>query len=300
MTALLQRRYAALLRFYPADYRRGRSDEMLATLIECAAPGQRRPTWRETAALVLGGLRARAGTDLRRTPQQLLLSAAKMTVLALLGYAAAQTVGHLLRPALGMSDVDLGGADSLLVHFGPDVLVLSLYLGAIGAVAAGRYLRGAMLALAAFLPATLLFAAWPVAAQLPYGEFWPVPVAVPLALALARARYAGPVRPLPWLLAVPAAVVLLPTDVSYQWGLQPWAGLAVVGAGLAWIVVDLRVSVAVAGLAATNLLNAVGWNATAGAAAPPAVIVLDLALAALPGVLLLFAVDLKTRREVQL
>lgn len=300
MTALLQRRYAVLLRFYPADYRRDRSDEMLATLVEGAGPGQRRPTWRETVALILGGLRARAGTDLRRTPRQLSLSAATMTVLALLVYAAAQTVGHVLRPALGMAEIDLGGADSLVVHLGPDLLVLGLYLAAIGAVAAGRHLRGALLALAAFLPATLLFSTTPMDMQLSYGEFWPVPVAVPLALALARLRHTDAARSIPWLLAVPAAVVLLPTDVSYAWGLQPWAGLMVVGAGLGWIVVDIRVSAAVAGLAATNLLNAVGWNVTAGSAAPVAAIVLDLALAALPGALLLFAVDLKTRREIRL
>lgn len=300
MTDTLHISYVALLRCYPADYRRERADEMLATLVECAAPGQRRPTMREAAALIRGGLRARAGMAARRTPQQLLLSATKMTVLVLLAYAAAQTVGHLLRIPLGMSEVDFGGLDSYLLHFGPDLIVLAVYGAAIVSVAADHHLRGAVLALAGFVPATLLFHQLPVTAQLSYGEFWPVPVAVPLALALARARYVEAVRPVPWLLLVLPAVVLLPSDASYHWGLQPWTGVAVVVAGLLWAVVDVRVSVAVIGLAATNLLNAAGWNATAGSAAGAAHITLDLALAAAPGAIVLLAADLQARREALL
>jgi hypothetical protein len=297
MTDTLHNSYAVLLRCYPADYRRERGDEMLATLVDCAAPGQRRPTMRETAALIRGGLRARAGIATRRTPRQLWLSATKMTALALLVYAAAQTVGHLLRIPLGMSKVEFGGLDSYILDFGPDLLVLSLYGAAIVSIAADHHLRGAALALAGFLPATLLFHQWSVATQLSYGEFWPIPVAIPLTLALARARHVQPGRPGPWLLLVLPAVVLLPTDASYHWELQPWTGVAVVVAGLLWAVLDVRVSIAMIGLAATNLLNAVGWNATTGSAAGAAHITLDLALAAAPGAIVLLAADLQARRE---
>jgi hypothetical protein len=56
----LERRYRRLLRFYPKQYRSGRADEMLGTLLDTAAPGQRRPSAREAAALIVGGIRARA------------------------------------------------------------------------------------------------------------------------------------------------------------------------------------------------------------------------------------------------
>jgi hypothetical protein len=55
----LERRYRRLLRAYPADYRSGRGDEMLGTLLDTAAPGQRRPSARESTALIFGGIRAR-------------------------------------------------------------------------------------------------------------------------------------------------------------------------------------------------------------------------------------------------
>jgi hypothetical protein len=61
MTTSLERRYRRLLRAYPATYRRRRGDELLATLLEAAAPGQRYPTLRETLGLLGGGLSARAG-----------------------------------------------------------------------------------------------------------------------------------------------------------------------------------------------------------------------------------------------
>ncbi len=299
MTAILQRRYALLLRCYPADYRRSRGDEMLATLVESAAAGQRRPTWREATALVLGGLRARAGTELRRSPRELLLSAAKMTVLALLVYAAAQTVSHLLRESLGRTSGEFVGVDLYLVDFGPDVLVLSLYVLALLSVAADRYVRGALLALAAFLPDTFLFQPWS-SGELSAGEFWHVPVAAPLALTLAVFRHTEVTGTIRWLLLVPAAVVLLPTEVSYHWGLQPWAGLTVVAAAVLWMVVDLRVSLAVAGLAVTNVLNAVGWNITAGSGTGAGRIAVDLAIAAMPAAVLLFAAKARNRQETRL
>jgi hypothetical protein len=55
----LQRRYRWLLRPYPAWYRRERSGEMLGTLLEASPPGRGWPTFRDTRALIAGGLRAR-------------------------------------------------------------------------------------------------------------------------------------------------------------------------------------------------------------------------------------------------
>lgn len=62
----LERGYRRLLRAYPADYRARRADEMLGTLLDSAAPGQRRPSARESAALILGGIRARAARNASR------------------------------------------------------------------------------------------------------------------------------------------------------------------------------------------------------------------------------------------
>jgi len=55
----LSRSYRRLLRAYPAWYRHERGAEMLATLLDGAVPGQRRPAWRDGVNLLLGGLRCR-------------------------------------------------------------------------------------------------------------------------------------------------------------------------------------------------------------------------------------------------
>ncbi len=56
---LLSRRYRRWLRAYPRWYRRERGREMLTTLLDEADPGQTRPTRREIADIVGGGLRCR-------------------------------------------------------------------------------------------------------------------------------------------------------------------------------------------------------------------------------------------------
>jgi hypothetical protein len=78
----LERRYRWLLRVYPASYRAARGDEMLATSLEEAGPSRAWPTWRETWALVLGGLRVRALQHHR------LSTAANLRLSAMLGLAA--------------------------------------------------------------------------------------------------------------------------------------------------------------------------------------------------------------------
>jgi hypothetical protein len=58
----LAARYRYFLDFYPREFRDSRGEELVGTLLDCARPGQARPSWREVRALVLEGLRARAGT----------------------------------------------------------------------------------------------------------------------------------------------------------------------------------------------------------------------------------------------
>ena len=42
----LASRYWDLLDFYPARYREERGPELVGTLLDCARPGQTRPSWR--------------------------------------------------------------------------------------------------------------------------------------------------------------------------------------------------------------------------------------------------------------
>jgi hypothetical protein len=56
----LERRARALLRAYPAEYRRGRAEEIIGTLLEAAPPGRSFPPAREAWSLIAGGRHARA------------------------------------------------------------------------------------------------------------------------------------------------------------------------------------------------------------------------------------------------
>jgi hypothetical protein len=59
--------YRRLLRAYPAWYRRERGEEILDTLLAAAPRGRTWPSLRDSRALILGGLRVRAGQDRRLT-----------------------------------------------------------------------------------------------------------------------------------------------------------------------------------------------------------------------------------------
>ncbi|HEY2791357.1 MAG TPA: hypothetical protein VGJ28_03315, partial [Micromonosporaceae bacterium] len=67
MHETLERRYRRLMWTYPAAYRRERADEIVDVLMQGSADGQRRPSWPDTRALIVGGLRARAGVDRHRS-----------------------------------------------------------------------------------------------------------------------------------------------------------------------------------------------------------------------------------------
>ncbi len=61
----LERRARALLRAYPAEYRHGRAEEIIATLLEAAPPGRSFPPAREAWSLIAGGRHARAARNRR-------------------------------------------------------------------------------------------------------------------------------------------------------------------------------------------------------------------------------------------
>jgi hypothetical protein len=57
----LERAYRRLIRAYPRAYRRARGNEIVATLLDGAAPGQRYPRAREVVDVVTGGVRQHLG-----------------------------------------------------------------------------------------------------------------------------------------------------------------------------------------------------------------------------------------------
>jgi hypothetical protein len=61
----LERRARALLRAYPAEYRHGRAEEIIGTLLEAAPPGRSLLAAREAWALIAGGRHARAASNRR-------------------------------------------------------------------------------------------------------------------------------------------------------------------------------------------------------------------------------------------
>jgi hypothetical protein len=64
--AALARRYRRLLFAYPREYRRGRTEEIVDTMLDAAPPGRRRPTFREAVNLLRHGLRCRLGRPISR------------------------------------------------------------------------------------------------------------------------------------------------------------------------------------------------------------------------------------------
>jgi hypothetical protein len=240
MSADLYRRYARLLRAYPAEIRRTRGAEMLSTLVEVAPEGRHRPELREAAALIVGGLRERAGANHRRTRGAVWLSALRMAVLMLLAYATVDAIGWTLAyvvqvvygSSLGLNDV-LGLAAALP------------YGVAIVSVARNRYRTGVLAAAVGFGLAQVITHHEFAIQLVSYGALWPVPLAMLLAVPLLLHRPVETPVPLRWLLAVPAAAIVLPSTLSWELGLQPWAWIAMVGAGVVWAAVDVRVPIAV-------------------------------------------------------
>jgi hypothetical protein len=94
----LERRYRRLLLAYPFDYRELRAEEMVATLLEDAAPGQRRPTWAEAADLVVGGVRQRLRVP--ALPGLWVAAALSALIFAAVAGAAAAQLGWMAAGAL--------------------------------------------------------------------------------------------------------------------------------------------------------------------------------------------------------
>jgi hypothetical protein len=238
MTGAVETRYRQLLRCYPRDYREQRGPEMLATLLDGADPGRRRPAAREVAALLIGGLRARAGTA-PGSGTQAWTSALRVATLLLLTHAAAQAAARAGR--LVFSELLMGRGLVLTSELG-HLAALTACILAIAAVATGRYRPGALLTTAAVAAHLWAFSWFPL--WWTDGELWTVALPAVLAPTLVFLRPAPARRPLRWLIAVPAALILLPTAFDATLGLQPYTVAAAWLCCLAYAVIDARAPIA--------------------------------------------------------
>lgn len=89
--------YGRLLLAYPEEYRERQGAEMVSTLLDVARPRQVLPSWRESLALVVGGLRTRAREAARQGPRALWWEGLRLGAAALIAGQA----GSELQLSLG-------------------------------------------------------------------------------------------------------------------------------------------------------------------------------------------------------
>ncbi|GIE82282.1 hypothetical protein Aph02nite_82320 [Actinoplanes philippinensis] len=287
-TTAVERRYARLVNLYPAHYPR---DEILDTVLQSTA----RFTAREAFSLLTGAFRARTGADVHRGPAEFLQSATRLAALALLVQAAA---GDVLRALPLDLTAILQSADGIVQYATAGLLALILHVTAIVTLTRGAYRVAAAAAVlglvASILSASRFGGPWMQAG------FGAAPLAALLAGVLACTRRRERSAPLWWLLAVPPAVILLPTGsgtvLSPALFIESQAFLALTAVAVAWSLLDARVPVAVAALGICNLITimqVVLLNGIVGDAPVAA----QVAVSAAPTLVLLIAATVSRRRS---
>jgi hypothetical protein len=273
MTQPLEKRYRRLLRSYPKTYRQERAEEIIATLLELARPGQQRPTIRETAALILGGLRIRAGVHRRHTTGAVWAGALHLAVLLLLADGAAIMVALSIRATTAVV------ADPHLPTV-PEIgypLTALLICCALPAAAAGRRTIALALILLA-IPTQQLAPDNTTMNGLPLldGFLWQLPLAAALTISLLRWRTPASPHPARWLIAVPVALLVMPTQLpavfserSWTWivfGHELWILAAALLGCLLFSAVDARVPIAAGAVMLAFALPALlAWATYTGA-----------------------------------
>ncbi|MEU5942506.1 hypothetical protein ABZ807_25770 [Micromonospora sp. NPDC047548] len=233
----LERRYRWLLRAYPRAYQQYRADEMLETLLATADDERRRPSLREAAALVVGGLRARTGVDRLGSRSALGYSALRLSALSLLVYGMTLWAGSPISFLVTMLSEGPYKPDTWwYMHIAiPALLTIALF-----AAAWGSY-RLAFAATILTVAAQLWSAnpsLWSVyslqSAIVP--KFWPALLASLALLGLLRAPRTPVTRPWAWpVLGALAVVALTPSPIN-GWSDAPlmslyaFAALAVITA----------------------------------------------------------------------
>jgi hypothetical protein len=190
----LERRARTLLRAYPAEYRHGRAEEIIGTLLEAAPPGRSLPTAREAWSLIAGGRHARATRNRRPGVKANVRLALLLGISTYLGfYFGLGLAGSVLGFFPGQSwltntTLALGTAMALAPWLGSRAAVTALAIPA-GALVAYGDLRGnsytitSVAELLVVMAALAALSGGPV--RLPRSWLW-LPGALPLALAAGR------------------------------------------------------------------------------------------------------------------
>jgi len=218
----LERRARALLRAYPAEYRHGRAEEIIGTLLEAAPPGRSYPATREAWSLIAGGRHARAARNRRPGAKANVRLALLLGISIYLSFYFVPFAGSALGfvPGSGASwltDTTLaaGAAVALAPWLGSRAATAGLAFSA-GVLVAYGDLRGSHGGAATMSVAELLIVMTAFAAlsggsvRLPRSWLW-LPGAFPLALVAGRLlstlRAPGPA--LDWSVVVLDALLLL-------------------------------------------------------------------------------------------
>ena len=239
----LERRARALLRAYPAEYRHGRAEEIIGTLLEAAPPGRSFPSAREAWSLLAGGRHARATRNRRLGVK------ANVRLALLLGISIYLTFCFGLTVALALAQRALGFPAGDEASW---LVTAAAVLGVAAALAPWLGSRVAVTALA--IPAGVLFAYAELSGT--HGEATTMSVAEFLILLAALAALSGgPVRlPRSWLwlsgafsLALVAGRLLSPRHApssALEWSLELGALVLLAVVVVCWLVTDARPALA--------------------------------------------------------
>ena len=249
-----------LLHAYPAWYRRQRGEEMLGTLMDASPAGRRWPSLRDIRAMLIGGLRVRAGQHRR------LSTPANLRLAGLLGVALA---------LLWLIGNNLGSAIMFWTHAYPAATPADL----------GYQAAASLLALAAVVAAW--FAPWPVVAgpAVAGAALWVYsgdrvmasqPAGLLLLLVILTAGRERMPRSWLGLAGLLLAFTLLQQSTAaprlyFLFALLSYAPWVVLGAVILWAAVDARPAVAMAIYLASNyliftLIGYAGYGAAPAAA----------------------------------
>jgi hypothetical protein len=224
----LERRARALLRAYPAEYRRERGEEIIGTLLEVASPGRSFPSARDARSLVNGARHARVARN-RRLSARENLRLAMLLGMAVFAARSFYYPGYLGYARTGGLDVAL--ATGILAGLAP-------------------WLRHRAVRVACVIPAGALF----VYASLPEfpwegsGAIGRMAVFLAALAALACWRGRGTRPPGSWagLVCATPVLVMVPwlhlSDFAYYEGVESywWTSALLVVAAACWLATDAR------------------------------------------------------------
>jgi hypothetical protein len=257
----LESTYRRLLCTYPGEYRREHEEEIVATLVEAAEPGRRRPSLREARDLLAGGLRTRGMLAVREGGRALWADGLRLGVLLLL----ATRIGDFtwwIGSTGGLLPL------SLSIWVAPVVLALALVAVLRGGARSSLVLvlLGGLASTSLSQPHTLLDTISPIA---PLESFSTVLIALAAALLVAqwstqRARRPWPLWIAPALVAGPelcrrAIGALTSSSAVPYLAIEPALALLLPCAllvAVALIARDPRPSIAAAVYAAASLVHA--------------------------------------------